>query len=160
MNGAAYAAVFVQEGAPAGAAADTLRLPSWRIDDWRKLLTGTSVKCVGTGELVIQREMRERALYLVAAGTLEVGVTTFDGISIAQLARIGPVSVIGEQSFFDDEPRSANVWAVTNATLLRWDFAAYEQFAAKEPHLAREVIFAVARVLSTRLRMTTIRVRR
>jgi CRP-like cAMP-binding protein len=99
-------------------------------------------------------------LYFVAAGTLEVGVTTFDGVSVSPLARIGPVSVIGEQSFFDGHPRSANVWAVTNGTLLRWEFQAFEQFGAQEPHLARDVIFAVARVLSTRLRMTTIRVRR
>ena len=79
---------------------------------------------------------------------------------MASLARIGPGSVLGEQSFFDGEPRSANVWAITDGTLLRWEFEAFERFATAEPKLARELAFAVARVLSKRLRMTTIRVRR
>lgn len=160
MNGAAYAAVFVQEGKRAAPGSDTLLLPEWRIDDWRKLLAGTTVKPFRTSDVVIQRGVEERVLYFIAAGTLEVGVTTFDGVSISQLARIGPVSVIGEQSFFDGQPRSANVWAVTSGTLLRWELQAFDKFGAQEPRLARDVIFAVARVLSMRLRMTTIRVRR
>jgi CRP-like cAMP-binding protein len=160
MNGAAYAAAFVQEGRHAAAGSDTLVLPDWRIDDWRKLLAGTTVRPFRTSEVVIKRGAQERVLYFVASGTLEVGVTTFDGVSACQLARIGPVSVIGEQSFFDSQPRSANVWALTDGTLLRWDYEAFKRFGAQEPHLGREVIFAVARVLSTRLRMTTIRVRR
>jgi CRP-like cAMP-binding protein len=160
MNGAAYAAAFVQEGKQAAAGSDTLLLPDWRIDDWRKLLAGTTVRPFRTSDVVIQRGAPERVLYFVAAGTLEVGVTTFDGVSACQLARIGPVSVIGEQSFFDSQPRSANVWALTDGTLLRWDYEAFKRFGAQEPHLARDAIFAVARVLSTRLRMTTIRVRR
>src|ERR1700687_4412221 len=149
MNGAAYAAVFVQEGKRVAAGSDTLLLPEWRIDDWRKLLAGTTLKPFRTSDVVIQRGAQERVVYFIAAGTLEVGVTTFDGVSISQLARIGPVSVVGEQSFFDGQPRSANVWAVTNGTLLGWDFEAFEQFGAHEPRLARDVVFAVARVLST-----------
>jgi CRP-like cAMP-binding protein len=160
MNGAVYAAAFVQEGRQAIPGSDTLLLPDWRIDDWRKLLAGTTVRPFRTSDVVIQRGAQERVLYFVAAGTLEVGVTTFDGVSACQLARIGPVSVIGEQSFFDSQPRSANVWALTDGTLLRWDYEAFKRFGPQEPHLAREMIFAVARVLSTRLRMTTIRVRR
>src|SRR6202165_3433964 len=114
MNGAAFAAVFVQEGKRAATGSDTILLQAWRIDDWRKLLAVTSVKQFRTSDVVIQRDVQERVLYFVAAGTLEVGVTTFDGVSVSPLARIGPVSVIGEQSFFDGHPRSANVWAVTN----------------------------------------------
>jgi CRP-like cAMP-binding protein len=160
MNGAAHAAAFVQEGKRLAADSDTLALPDWRIDDWRKLLAGTTVRPFFASDVVIRLGAQERVLYFVAAGRLEVGVTTFDGVSVAQLARIGPLSVVGEQSFFDTLPRSANVWALTNGTLLRWDFKDYERFGAQEPRLAREVIFALARVLATRLRMTTIRVRR
>ena len=160
MTGAAFASAFVQEGRRAPAESDTLQLPSWRIDDWRKLLANTTVKAFRASDVVIQRGAKERALYFVAAGTLEVGVTTFDGVSISQLARIGPVSVIGEQSFFDGQPRSANVWAISNGTLLRLDLPQFEAFGAQDPQLARDLLFAVGRVISTRLRMTTIRVRR
>jgi CRP-like cAMP-binding protein len=70
------------------------------------------------------------------------------------------VSVIGEQSFFDGAPRSANVWATTDGMLLAWEYDEFKRFSASEPGLARDITFAIARVLSTRLRMTTTRVRR
>lgn len=161
-SGEYYASIFAREaeGIPA-AAADTLLLPEWSLEDWQKLLASTSVKLFKTSEVVIQRGVQDRALYFVAAGTLEVGVTHhFDGVTISPLARIGAGSVIGEQSFFDSQPRSANVWAVAEGALLRWDYETYKRFGAEQPRLARDLLFGVARVLSVRLRTTTIRVRR
>ena len=161
MNGAEYAAVFARqaEGLPPPAP-DTLLLPEWRVDDWKKLLSGTTVQPFKTSDVVIQRTVDDRALYFVGAGVLEVGVTHFDGVTMSSLARIGACSVIGEQSFFDGLGRSANVWAVTDGALLRWEFDEYKRFGAEEPRLARDLLFGVARVLSTRLRTTTIRIRR
>ena len=159
MTGADYPDVFVRESGRTGAP-DRLMLPEWSEAHWRKLLSSTTVTPFRTSDVVIQRGMEDRALFLVADGVLEVGVTTFDGVSVSSLARIGTASVIGEQSFFDGQPRSANVWAVTEGMLLRWEFDQYTRFGAEEPMLARDFLFAVARVLSTRLRLTTIRVRR
>ena len=161
VSGEVYAAVFAREveGLPA-AAPDTLLLPEWRLEDWRKILAGTTVKPFRASEVVIQRSAADRALFFVAAGVLEVGVTHFDGVTTSPLARIGAGSVIGEQSFFDGLGRSANVWAVTEGVLLRWEYESYKRFGAEEPRLARDLLFGVARVLSTRLRTTTIRVRR
>lgn len=159
MAGAAYADVFIREGR-AGAAPDRLSLSDWNSADWRRLLDSTTPRPFRASEVVIQRGVVDRALYLVAEGMLEVGVTTFDGVSVASLARIAPGSVIGEQSFFDGEPRSANVWGVTDGTLLRWDFDQYKRFGEQEPALTRDFLFAIARVLSARLRLTTIRIRK
>lgn len=161
MSGADYAAVFARDagGAPP-AAVDTLLLPEWRLEDWRKLLAGTAVVPFRTSDVVIQRGTEDRALYFIAAGMVEVGVTTFDGVSVASLARIGERSIIGEQSFFDGQPRSANVWAVAEGALLRWELEQFKLFGAEEPRLARDLLFAVGRILSMRLRMTTTRVRR
>ena len=161
MNGADFASVFAGEtGTSAAPASDALLLPEWRTEDWRKILSSTKVQPFRTSEVLIQRGAEDRALFFIAAGVVEVGVTTFDGVSINSLARIGERSVIGEQSFFDGQPRSANVWAVTDGTLLRWEFEAFRQFGSAEPHLARDVLFAVGRILSARLRMTTTRIRR
>ena len=159
MTGADFTAVFVRESARTGAP-DRLMLPQWSAEDWGHLLSSTTVTPFRTSDVVIQRGVADRALYLVADGVLEVGVTTFDGVSVSSLARIGTASVIGEQSFFDGEARSANVWAVTDGTLLRWEFDQYMRFGAEQPALARDFLFAVARVISTRLRLTTIRIRR
>ena len=159
MTGVDFTGVFVRESARTGAP-DRLMLPQWSDADWGHLLASTTVTRFKTSDVVIQRGVGDRALYLVADGVLEVGVTTFDGVSVSSLARIGTASVIGEQSFFDGEARSANVWAVTDGTLLRWEFDQYMRFGAEQPALARDFLFAVARVLSTRLRLTTIRIRR
>ena len=159
MAGADYVDVFVRESLRGGEA-DRLLLPHWGDQEWRRLLASTTEAPFRTSDVVIQRGAADRALYLIADGSLEVGVTTFDGVSVSSLARIGTGSVIGEQSFFDGQPRSANAWALTDGTLLRWEFDQYVRFGAEAPELARDFLFAVARVLSTRLRLTTIRVRR
>src|SRR4051812_31447214 len=116
MRAAEFAASFAAVGGPDSADGDLLALPGWGVSEWRKVLDGTSLRAFKVSEVVIQRDAIDRALYFVAAGTLEVGVTMIDGLSVASLAHIGPRSVIGEQSFFDGEPRSANVWGVTDGT--------------------------------------------
>ena len=160
-DGREYAPVFAQLAVgQSKVQPDTLVLSEWRVEDWEKLLAGTTARRFKASDVLIQRGAVDRALYFVAAGVLEVGVTHFDGVTTAPLARIGTGSVIGEQSFFDAQPRSANVWAVTEGALLRWEYEAYRQFGADEPRLARDLLFGVACVLSRRLRTTTIRVRR
>ena len=160
MNAVDFAAGFATAPGPAGTNGERLMLPGWGVSDWRKLLEGTTLKPFKASEVVIQRDAADRALFFVAAGTLEVGVTIIDGLSVASLAHIGPYSVIGEQSFFDGAPRSANVWGVTEGMLLRWELEAFRQFGELEPALARDLLFALGQVLSSRLRMTSIRVRR
>src|SRR4051812_43794996 len=159
MTGADFAASFAAAAASPGPSAN-LALPGWTTPDWRKLLEGTTPRPFKASEVVIQREALDRALFFVAEGTLEVGVTMIDGLSVATLAQIGRHSVIGEQSFFDGHPRSANVWGVTDGILLRWELDAFRRFGDEEPALARDVLFALGRVLSQRLRMTSLRVRR
>lgn len=158
MTGADYVDVMMraaQSGAPG-----RLRLTDWDAAQWAKLLASTTVKPFRASEVVIQLGVKDRALFLVAEGMLEVGVTMFDGVSVSSLARIEAGSVIGEQSFFDGEARSANVWAVTDGALMRWEFEQYRRFGEEEPELARDFLFGVAQVLSSRLRLTTIRIRR
>jgi CRP-like cAMP-binding protein len=161
MSGAEYAAVFAEKaGGAAKTADDTLVLPQWGQREWTRLLSYTAVQPFRASEVVIQRGGADRALYFVAAGTLEVGITQVDGVSIASLAKIHAGSIIGEQSFFDGQPRSANVWAESEGALLKLDYDAFLAFSEAEPALARDLLFALARVLSLRLRNTTYRVRR
>lgn len=144
---------------PANAEGEYLLLPGWRDEEWRKLFAVTTSRPFKASEFVIQRGVNDRALYLVAAGLLEVGVTYVDGVSISPLAKIGAGSVIGEQSFFDGQPRSANVFAVTDGELLCLMPEKFRELAEAEPVLTRDLLFALARVLSLRLRHTTFRVR-
>jgi CRP-like cAMP-binding protein len=61
-------------------------------------------------------------------------------------------SVIGEQAFVDGQPRSATVRSTTDSELLRLSRDAFETFAARDPALAMDLIFDLARILSLRLR--------
>ena len=154
-----YIAVF-HRAADAGGDNDSLLLPDWSAVEWRKLFAVTTPRPFKASEVVIQRGVADRALYFVGAGSLEVGITYVDGVSISPLAKIGAGSVIGEQSFFDGQPRSANVWAVTEGELLCLTQEKFHQLAANEPMLMRDLLFALGRILSLRLRHTTMRVRR
>ena len=142
------------------ATGDRLLLPGWSDADWNKLLDCTRPRPFRTSDMLIQHGETERALYFIVDGVLEVGITRVDGVSISPLAKINAGSVIGEQSFFDGEPRSANVWADSDGELLRLEFDDFTRFSRKHPALARDLLFALARVLSSRLRNTTFRVRR
>src|SRR5688572_30784408 len=82
------------------AGGDRLMLAEWSDEDWNKLLDCTKSRPFRESEVVIQRDASDRALHFVVAGTLEVGITQVDGVSIAPLAKITSGSVVGEQSFF------------------------------------------------------------
>ena len=139
---------------------DRLLLPEWSEADWYKLLDHTRPRPFRASEFVIQRDATDRVLHLVVAGSLEVGITHVDGVSIAPLARITTGSVMGEQSFFDGQPRSANVWGVSDGETLQLEFSEFSRFSQAEPALARDLALGLARILSFRLRNTTFRVRR
>jgi CRP-like cAMP-binding protein len=141
-------------------ASDELVLQAWSEADWNRLFDHTQPRPYRASEVIIQRSAVDRALYLVVAGALEVGINQVDGVSMSTLAQIHAGSVVGEQSFFDGLPRSANVWGVSDGELLRLDLEDFRRFGTAEPGLARDLLFALARVLSARLRNTTMRVRR
>ena len=159
MNHADHIAVF-RRAPSAPAPGDWLLLPGWSDADWNKLLDCARPQPFRASEVVIQRGATDRALYFVVAGSLDVGITQVDGVSILPLAKIGAGSVVGEQSFFDGQPRSANVWAVTDGELLRLTQEKFHELFAAEPTLVRDLLFALGRILSLRLRNTSIRVRR
>jgi len=71
------------------------------------------------------------------------------------LTRIGPGSVLGELSFFDGQPRSVNAWAVSDCELAVMTMEQYSAFEAEHPGLARDLLFALGRIVATRLRKTT-----
>jgi CRP/FNR family cyclic AMP-dependent transcriptional regulator len=160
MNRADHVALLKGVAKIAPPVTDQLLLPEWSDADWNKVLDRTRPRPYRASEVIIQRGAPDRALYFVVAGSLEVGITQVDGVSFVPLARITAGSVVGEQSFFDGQPRSANVWGVSDGGLLRLELEDFHRFGREEPALARDLLFALARVLSSRLRNTTVRIRR
>ena len=160
MDRSDHIALFRSAASGVLPASDRLLLPEWSDADWNRLLGRTRPRPFRASEVVIQRGAADRDLFFVVAGTLEVGVTHVDGVSISPLAKINAGSVVGEQSFFDGQVRSVNVWGVTDGELLTIEFDEFARFGREEPALARDILLALARVLSARLRNTTVRIRR
>ena len=130
-------------------------LPDRSDDDWAKLLTFTETRRFRSGDVVIHLGETDRALYLVTQGSLDVLIPYRGNQSLRRLTTVDAGSVIGEQAFLDGRPRSATIRAVTDCELLRLSFEAFEVLAAREPELARAILFDLGRILSIRLRRTS-----
>jgi CRP-like cAMP-binding protein len=140
------------------ASGDGLMPRGWSDDDWRALFRFTSTRRVKSGDALIRRGEPDRTLYFVLKGTLEVVVHSGDGLSMGPLTRIGAGSVLGEQSFFDEKPRSASVWAVDDCDVAAMTPIQYGALQEERPALARDLLFALGRILAIRLRKTTAKV--
>ena len=57
-------------------------------------------------------------------------------------------------------PDDGNKYELIDGELLRLEYDEFVRFSHEEVGLARDLLFALARVLSNRLRNTTVRVRR
>jgi len=134
---------------------DRLSLPEWSDEDWGELLDVADFRRIKAGEAVIRRGTSDQALFIVLDGEVEVIAHASDGLSFGRLARFGPGSVVGEQSFFGGGPRSAGTWAVRDCMVATLTPAQFAIFADANPRLGRDLLLALGRILALRLRRTT-----
>jgi hypothetical protein len=142
----------------AAATGEELAPRGWNVESWRELFRFTDLRRITAADALIRRGDPDCTLYFVLRGNLEVVVHSGDGVSMGSLTRVGPGSVLGEQSFFDGNPRSATVWAVDDSEVAAMTPEQYTAFTAANPGLAREFLFALGRILAIRLRRTTAKV--
>lgn len=99
------------------------------------------------GAMILMQGDPGDALYVIAAGQVKVLLIGEDGREVI-LSVLGPGAIFGEMSLLDDEPRSAHVVAMDDATLLQ---LRREDFQARL-RASPDVGLAVLRELSRRLR--------
>jgi CRP/FNR family transcriptional regulator, cyclic AMP receptor protein len=136
---------------------ESLMLPDWRDEDWSLLFGFTDIRMTRAGEALIRRGESDRTLYFVLRGELEIIVQSIDGHTMGRVARVGAGAVLGELAFFDGGPRSATAWAVTPCEVAAMSPDHYAAFASANPGLVRAFLFALGRIVATRLRRTTAR---
>jgi CRP-like cAMP-binding protein len=139
-------------------APDSLAMTRWSIDNWYQLGTMCEPVSVDAGDALITSCNTERALYLVCSGSVEVAYVVRQSLTISIMSHVAPGSVVGELSFFDSAPRSANVWAVENSQLLKLELREFERFADSNPRLGYDIMFALGRIMAQRVRSTTAKV--
>ena len=90
------------------------------------------------------------AMYLIMSG--ELRARTMIGEQETILTTFGPGDFFGEMALFDQGPRSADVVANVDCTLLRLSADAFERLTRQAPALAAPFLQATARTLSARIR--------
>lgn len=123
-------------------------------EQWKKLLAHTTSRRFIPGEWLIREGEADDALYFLGSGELEVLMPRGHG-EPRRLAVIRPGSVVGEQSFLDHQPRSTSIRALGDGEVLRLSREKFLVFSAREPALARDLLFDLGRIVSLRLRDTT-----
>lgn len=106
---------------------------------------------IRAGDLLIRQGDRERTMYLLESGNLQVFVNQGTP-GTHRLAILRPGSVAGEVGLFGDQPRMANVEAMTNCVVWALRMPRFEELSARVPPLALELVRACAATLAARVR--------
>jgi CRP/FNR family transcriptional regulator, cyclic AMP receptor protein len=154
-SGLSSAIAGFRAGGVAAGRNEALWLPDWRDEDWNLLFGFMDIRNVRSGHALIRRGEPDRTVYFVLRGELEIIVQSSDGLTMGRVARVGAGAVLGELAFFDGGPRSATAWAVALCDVAAMSPDQYTAFELASPGLARSLLFALGRILATRLRRTT-----
>jgi CRP-like cAMP-binding protein len=100
-------------------------------------------------EVVRQGEPGD-AMFLIMSG--ELRARTMIGGRETILMTFGPGDFFGEMSLFDQGPRSADVVANGDSTVLRLSKVAFDRLTRETPSLATPFLQATSRTLSARIR--------
>jgi CRP/FNR family transcriptional regulator, cyclic AMP receptor protein len=101
-------------------------------------------------ETIIRQGACETCMYLLLEG--EVAVSHRVNGQEVELARLRPGRFFGEVALVDDGPRSANVTALQNCTLLRLDRSTLQILAGIQPSASLHLLTAIGRSLVGLLR--------
>jgi len=98
------------------------------------------------------------AMFLILSGELRARKMINDREAI--LTTFGPGDFFGEMSLFDQGPRSADVVANVDSTVLRLTTTAFQKLTREMPSLATPFLQATSRTLSARIRADNKRLER
>lgn len=118
---------------------------------WRTLGSYLSAYQMRAGDLLIKQGDADRTAYFLALGTLQVYRNSGPGVS-SRIALLRPGALAGETGLFSDQPHSANVEAMTAATVWAMHLPRFEELAARAPAIAIEFLRASGAVMAARLR--------
>lgn len=123
-------------------------------DDWKALVRYAQNIHFSTGDILLNAGETDNGVYILVSGRVEVvGKGSFGAEK--SIAEIDEGSVFGELAFFDQQPRSAGIRAITDGDVMHLTQNGFEQLAAWNPTLARQLLFDLGRVLAYRFRRAT-----
>ena len=125
--------------------------PRLSLEQWRAFQTYLTRHEIRSGDLLVKQDEHDRTMYLLERGTLQVFVSNAKpGVSRLSILRAG--SVVGEAGLFSDQPRMANVEAMSASVVWALRGVRLEELIARNAPVALEVIRAAAAVMGVRMR--------
>ena len=117
------------------------------------LLAAAPVKTYAPGEVVLERNVPLRAIFVVDEGS--VRVERDDGGRVITLAVLGPGQFFGEMSFVDGAPTSATVVANTATRLRMINTMIIDNLSEVDPSFGTRLYRSIAAIVVERLRLTS-----
>jgi len=125
--------------------------PRLTIEQWGAFQTYLTRHEIRPGDLLVKQGDHDRTMYVLQRGTLQVFVSNAKpGVSRLSILRAG--SVVGEAGLFSDQPRMANVEAMTACVVWSLRGPRLEELIARNPPMALELVRAAAAVMGVRMR--------
>ncbi len=111
------------------------------------------------GHILFKEKDESKSLYIVTEGCLGVRRHIIDkeddNVPLSPvIAEHGAGETVGEFSFFDDKPRSAEVFAMKDTRALVIDPEAFHQFTDKFPKASQKITANILKILIYRMRRT------
>jgi len=125
--------------------------PRLTLEQWRMLASYLTRHEIKSGELLIRQGDRERTMYLLEQGSLQVFVNR-DTPGSYRIAILRAGSVVGEPALFGDGPRMANVEALTPCVVWALRGPRLDELSARQPGMAFEILRSAGAVLGMRMR--------
>lgn len=120
-------------------------------EQWRTVAPYLTRHEIRVGDLLIKQGDADRTMYFLAQGSLQVFVTGGPpGSNRIAILRTG--SVVGEPGLFGDNPRMANVEAMTPCVVYALRGPRLEELAQRSPALALELLRSAGAVMAARMR--------
>jgi CRP/FNR family cyclic AMP-dependent transcriptional regulator len=109
------------------------------------------------GDILFKEGDTSQNIYVVAEGRLGVRKHIIDKKEdniplLPVIAEIGEAEIVGEFSFFDGNPRSAEVFAMIDTWTLVLDPETFHQFSNHFPQVSQKITFNLIRILIGRIR--------
>ena len=106
---------------------------------------------------LVRQGIAGETMYLVLEGEFRVRIMVGGKETI--LAQLGPGDCFGEMALFDDGPRSADVIANTDATVLKISKEVINRLTFEAPDLAAPFLSAISKTLAARIRVDNKRIK-
>jgi|TARA_B110000196_G_scaffold209111_1_gene179245 signal transduction histidine kinase len=119
-------------------------------DELVSIFSIARIQQLDESEMLISNQETTEDLYFILKGQLRIEIA----VPNAEIKKflLSPGTVVGEQSFLDGEPRSANVTAETPCLVASLNSDSFAGLTHKHPAIALRIVRQLSRILSQRLR--------